>query len=474
VTVVSTWLPARRASRISPMEALHESEATIGSLRSRGIAGGSVLGFGFLVLFTGLFTSVEPGPFSSILFVGLGAAVILIGVTILAPLVARPALKVIGRPFVAVFRVAGKIAQENARKTPRRTSATAGAIMIGVALVALASVMAASIRGTVDDLIDNGIQADLFVQAENQFSFTSFTPELAGRISADEAVTGTTTLRQGLAIVDESETFIAGIEDDFTEFITFDSLVGAFPLSRNGIALDKGSADDDDLALGAEVAMTFPDGQTETFVLEAIYESPGATGYAITQEAFAIHNPSVGDSQIYIQLGAGADLQAAQSRITALAADVPTVEILTLEELRSLAEDQIDQLLNLITGLLGLAVIISLFGVTNTMTLSVFERTHEIGLLRAVGMTRVQTRRMIRTEASIISVFGAVLGVIVGIFFAWAVVQALAEEGFDTFVVPFGNLAIWILLIGVLGVVFALLPAWRASKLNVLEAISYE
>ncbi len=153
---------------------------------------------------------------------------------------------------------------------------------------------------------------------------------------------------------------------------------------------------------------------------------------------------------------------------------MPTAQILTLDELRSQFEDQINGLLGFITGLLGLAVIISLFGVTNTMTLSVYERTHEIGLLRAVGMTRHQTRRMIRMEASIISVFGAVLGVVVGILFGWALIRALADQGFDTFVIPGLTLAMWILAIGVLGVVFALVPAWRASRLNVLEAIAYE
>ncbi len=570
VTIVSAWLPARRAARISPMEALHESETTIGSLRTRGFAGASVLGAGLLLLIVGLFGDVDVGPISGILLVGAGAATILIGVTVLAPLVARPSLRAIGptvreatrfvfQPLLfplalvsapawilfylgwnagaktwsirnggiaarVAFRVAvlsavvwalpysifrllsqrvgwkalwaplvtfwrsefrsywrrathettATIAQENARKTPRRTSATAGAIMIGIALVTLAAVMAASIQGFVSNLIDDGIQADLIVQPENPFQFTSFTPELAERIEADEAVANVTVLRQGLAIVDESEVFIAGVEDDFSQFVVFDSLEGTFELSRSGVALDKPTAENDDLVLGAEIAMMFTDGETETLRLEAIYESPGAAGYAVTIETFAAHNPAVGDSGVYVRLRPGNDVEATQQRLVALAADVPTAQILTLDELRSQFEDQINGLLGFITGLLGLAVIISLFGVTNTMTLSVYERTHEIGLLRAVGMTRQQTRRMIRMEASIISVFGAVLGVVVGILFGWALIRALADQGFDTFVIPGLTLAMWILAIGILGVVFALVPAWRASRLNVLEAIAYE
>ncbi len=590
VTIISAWLPARRAARISPMEALHERESTIGSLRTRGIAGTTVMSAGFLLLILGLFTDVEAGPVSSILLVGLGAAIILIAVTILAPLIARPVLRVLGpvvrfatrfifqpllfplavltiqvwlpyylvwnagardwrRPMdfyeqrvrateplrraiswlamaarsvlwvaalvvswlwalpYAVYRLVtnkvswselwapligfwrnefrsywrrathqttGTIAQQNARKTPRRTSATAGAIMIGIALVTLAAVLAASIQGLVDNLIDDGIDADLIVQPENPFQFTSFSPELADRIADDAAVADSTTLRQGLAIVDETEVFIAGVEDNFSEFVAFDSLEGRFDLGPTSVALDKATADDAGYSLGTTIAMTFPDGTIEMLTLDAIYESPGAAGYAVSLETFAARNPSAGDSQIYIRLLPDQDLLATQERLIDLAADIPSAAILTLDELRSQIEDQINGLLGFIFGLLGLAVIISLFGVTNTMTLSVFERTHEIGLLRAVGMTRQQTRRMIRGEASIISVFGAILGVLVGILFGWALIRALADQGFDTFVIPGVTLTIWIAGIGIAGVIFALIPAWRASRLNVLEAISYE
>jgi putative ABC transport system permease protein len=163
-----------------------------------------------------------------------------------------------------------------------------------------------------------------------------------------------------------------------------------------------------------------------------------------------------------------------QASLTILAEDVPTAQVQTFEELQSDVEQSINQLLNLITGLLALAVIIALIGVTNTMTLSVFERTREIGLLRAVGLSRRQTRRMVRSEASIIAVFGAVLGVTIGLFFAWAILQALNDEGFTAFVIPYGTLALWIVVTALLGIVFAILPAWRASRLDVLKAISYE
>ncbi len=160
--------------------------------------------------------------------------------------------------------------------------------------------------------------------------------------------------------------------------------------------------------------------------------------------------------------------------IDAVAEDYPSVVVQTLEAQSEELQDMIGQILSLLTALLGLTVLISLFGVMNTLLLSVYERTREIGLLRAVGLDRTQTRRMIRSEASIIAVLGAVLGVGLGIFFGWAVVRALSDEGLTGFSVPVPSLLVWIVVTALLAVVFALLPAWRASKLDVLEAISYE
>ena len=177
---------------------------------------------------------------------------------------------------------------------------------------------------------------------------------------------------------------------------------------------------------------------------------------------------------MYVQLAEGVSVDEGLGAVGALAEDIPTVRVQTLAQQGQEIADQINQLLQLITALLAMTVLISLFGVMNTMLLAVFERTREIGLLRAVGLDRAQTRRMIRTEAAIISVFGAVLGVALGTFFAWAVSRALAAEGFTAFVIPVPTLLAWIAITGILGLVFAVWPAWRASRLNVLEAIAYE
>ena len=473
VTVAAAYWPARRAARIAPVEAMRDSgPRPRRDLGRRLSAGTAIVGVGLLSLFAGL-AGFDTG-LPAIAYVGLGAAVMMIGTTVLAPVVARPVTKLLGAPFRRLFPASGGLAGENSRRQPRRTSATAGAIMIGVALVAMASVLVASIRATVDELIDNGIVADLFVQPENQFQLVSFTPQLAERIEADPEVVAVTTLRQSPAIVEEGETFIAAFEPEFQDFVNFTELEGTFDLGLDGIAVDRGDAAANDWSLGSAVDVRFPSGDNRTFTVEAVYAGEGIAGSAISQAALAEVAPDIGDAQVYIQLRDGADLEAAKTRIEALTTDIPNVDVLTLEDLRTSAEEQLGQLLTIITALLGMAILISLFGVTNTMTLSIFERTREIGLLRAVGMTRRQTRGMILSEASIISMFGAVLGIVLGIFFGWSIIRALADEGFNSFAVPWGALAGWVIALGILGVIFALWPARRAARLNVLDAIKYE
>jgi putative ABC transport system permease protein len=473
VTVGAAYYPARRAARISPVEAMRDSAPQPRrDLGRRILVGGAINSVALVAIFAGLAGFEIALP--AIGWVGLGAAALMIGSTVLAPVVASPVTKILGAPLRKLFPASGKLAGENSRRQPRRTSATAGAIMVGVALVAMASVLVASFSATVDEFIDNGIEADLFVQPENQFQLASFTPELAERIAADPDVTAVTTLRQSPAIIDDGETFIAAFEPEFENFITFTELEGTFELSIDGIVVDRGDADSNGWVLGSTVDARFPSGDERTFTVQAIYAGEGIAGSAISQAALAELAPDIGDAQVYIQLADGADIAAAKMRVETLAEDVPNVDVFTVEDLRSSFQDQLNQLLTIITALLGMAIIISLFGVTNTMTLSIFERTREIGLLRAVGMTRRQTRGMILSEASIISMFGAVLGVVMGVFFGWAIIRALADEGLNSFAIPVGTLIGWVLALGVLGVLFALWPARRAARLNVLEAVTYE
>jgi putative ABC transport system permease protein len=477
VTVISAVLPARRASRVAPMAALRTDLVAPPrkALTLRAIVGSTVTAFGLAVLFFGLFVSLEAGP-PEIVYVGVGAGITFIGVSLLSPLVARPAARVIGWPFTKLYRVPGKLAQENAIRAPRRTSATAAALMIGVTLVTLAAVMAASIRGAIDEIIGTGIEADVIIRSTSDFDPTaSFTPELAARAAEDESVDEVSRQQTGFALFNETEAFVYGIEPNYQDFFPPDSSEGVLTPGPGEVVIEKGISEDNELPLGSDLVLAFEATGVQEFKVVGI-----ATGdtwadvIALSQEEWVENYEVESDTQVFVRAASGFTPEEVQQNLTVLAEDVPTAQVQTFDELQSDVEAGINQLLNLITGLLALAVFIALIGVTNTMTLSVFERTREIGLLRAVGLSRKQTRRMVRSEASIIAVFGAVLGIIIGLFFAWAIIQALGEEGFDSFVIPFGTLALWILATGVLGVVFAIFPAWRASRLDVLEAIAHE
>jgi putative ABC transport system permease protein len=258
------------------------------------------------------------------------------------------------------------------------------------------------------------------------------------------------------------------------DFFAFDSLEGTMALGDRGILAPRDLAERNRWTIGTSVELEFEQTGDKRFVVEGIVDGVVYEGMTITRDAFAANFAVSTDSRVYVQLAEGVSAADGLAAVGALAADLPTVDVQTLEQQGQEIADQIDQLLQLITALLAMTVLISLFGVMNTMLLAVFERTREIGLLRAVGLDRPQTRRMIRTEAAIISVFGALLGVGLGVFFAWAVSRALAAEGFTVFIVPVPILIAWIAVIGVLGLLFAVWPAWRASRLNVLEAIAYE
>jgi putative ABC transport system permease protein len=477
VTVISAFLPARRASRVPPIAALREDliAPPRKALTTRAIVGSATTALGLAVLFFGLFVDLDAGP-PAILYVGLGAGIVFIGVSLLSPLFARPVARVIGWPFARLYNVPGKLAQENAIRAPRRTSATAAALMIGVTLVTLASVMAASIRQTVDEIIGSNIEADLVIRSTNDFDPTaSFTPELADRAAQDESVDEVSRLQTGAALFNESETLVTGIEPNYPDFFPAESSEGRLAPGPGEVVIEQGIADASQLLIGSDLQLTFEATGMTTFTVVGIASGATWTDVIAISQGDWIENYEVeSDSQVFVRTAPGFTPEESQARLAALSEDVPTVQVQTFDELQSDAEQGINQLLNLITGLLALAVIIALIGVTNTMTLSVFERTREIGLLRAVGLSRRQTRRMVRAEASIIAVFGAVLGVVIGLFFAWAILQALRDEGFTAFVVPVGTLALWIVITGLLGIVFAILPAWRASRLDVLDAIAYE
>lgn len=484
VTILSSLIPAVQASRVPPVAAMNEGAATPPrkAFTTRAIVGTIVTLAGIGLLLTGLIADI-PGTAGQLSLIGIGAIVIILGAYVLSALFAIPAAQIIGAPFAWVFGASGKLAQRNAGRDPRRVSATSAAIMVGIALITLVSVLAASISGTIDDVLDAGVEADLVVLPTNTFDLSAgFSSEVATDIEALPEVTAVAQVQQGPMIIvtedadgtAEEETFVTGVSDNALDFFDVFAVDGVAIPTENGIVVDINTAEDREWTVGTELNVLFEATGPAILTVEGLVDGAFADGFTLSRAGFEKGLESDADTQVYVQLVDGVSLEDGKAAIEPITAEIPTIEVKTLEEFQSDISGQINSILGLFTGLLALTVIIALIGVTNTMTLAVHERTREIGLLRAVGLDRGQTRRMILTEASIIAAFGATLGVILGIGFAWAVLIPLRDEGFTAFVIPVVSLVIWVAATSILAVLFAIWPSQRAAKLNVLEAISYE
>lgn len=499
VTVGSSLAPARRASRVPIMAALNEDAARPirRSLLKRAVTGGVITAAGVGAAWLGLFGGGGLG-FSAIVWVGIGVGIVFFGMFALSPLFAEPTTSLLGW-ILERTGVAGKLARRNAMRSPRRTAATAGAVMISITLVALASTMSGSLRATIDEVLADNIEADVIITSTNQFDPTAgFTVQLADQIRELGEVGEMTRLQiapvrtfsvQETAagpVENTSDHNITSIEENFALFLPPESSSGTLLPGEGEVVMEESIAADNGWTIGGEATLQFEQAGERTFTLVGTAGGPAWSGLiAVSRSAWPGLFSSPSDSQIYIQAASGVspgDLKAAIEALP-LVDELATVSVQTEEDLQSAAERGINQLLNLILALLGITVIIGMLGVTNTMALSVFERTREIGLLRAVGLDRPTTRWMVRMEAVIVSVFGCLLGVGLGILFGWAIVRSLRDIGITSFLIPWlpgswsvssllGSLLFWVIATAVLGVAFASYPARRAAKLNVVEAIA--
>ncbi len=475
VTAVSALVPGVAASRVPPVAAMSVEAAPPRrrSLRWRAVIGTVVLVAGAALILGGL-NSDTTNTTLALSSVGAGALVMILGAYVLSALAARPVSSIVGAPFARLFGVSGKLAQRNAGRSPRRTSATAAAIMVGTALITLALVLSSSLRAAVDDIFATGITAEVVVMPANQFSITGFPPVLAEDIAALPEVEELTRLATGPVFLADTESFVAAVDDNYTAFFEIRDVVGSPELAPGVALITPGQAESNDWGVGDNNDIVFEATGTQPFTVGGIIDSPALGSLVISRDDFGANFATDADSQLYVRLADGVTPEEGRDAVAAAAEDVPAANVQTAEELVSSISDGVNAILGLVTGLLGIAVLVALIGVTNTMALAVIERTREIGLLRAVGLDRRQTRRMIRYEASIVSMLGALLGVALGIFFGWAIVRALASEGFGILVIPGWTLALAVVVTGLLGVLFAIWPARRAARLNVLEAISYE
>jgi putative ABC transport system permease protein len=478
VTLVSAFVPARRAGRIPPLAAMREAVAlpSARSLRRRAWAGAAVTGTGLGLLALGLTVTIPSEAISPVAVVGAGAGVLFIGVAVLAPTFARPLGRGLGAPLPRVLGATGRMAQENAVRSPRRTSATASALMIGVALIGLVTILAASLRATTDALLEDRFRSDLIVQAAG-FGGTGMSPAVAERLASLPEVASVVRLRQGPVKVGDDLTFLAAANlAEVQRAIRFDVVEGSFQnVGADGMAVSTEEATERGWSLGDTVELTFGRTGTVPMTIGAVYalDGPGS-GLYLDLAGWDANFVERTDQTLFVVFADRDRPEAAREAVEAVALDFPGTAVLDQTEFRKQATDQLNGFVLLVFALLSLALVIAFFGIANTLLLSVSERTREIGLLRAVGTTRRQIRQMVTWEAVIISVFGALLGVAIGIFFGWAVVQALGETAEIVLRIPAGQLTLAVVLAAIAGVVAAVYPARRASRLNVLQAIAYE
>jgi putative ABC transport system permease protein len=467
VTMVSAISPARRAVRIPPVAALAEVQTTLQESSRRRITVGSVIAaLGVVALVGGL-------AGHTIQLVGLGAVGLFIGITMLAPVVARPMSSVIGRPLARMLGVSGRLGRENSMRSPRRTAQTASALLVGLALVSAISVFGASLSRSATSSVDNAISANYIVTVSGAGN-GSFSHSVAGVASTLPGVTAESTVYQGQFEIQHSVSSLTAVSTDHlssTVILRMEHGRGAPALVENELLIDSTTASSDHLVVGSVVPVKFAQTGDTTLKVGGIYQANALIGsYLVGDRYFLEHFNNPLAVAVLIQT---TDSSATTTRaITDGLHAYPNLTIQTRAEFEKSQAAQISQLLGLVYALLALAVLIALIGIVNTLMLSVFERTHEIGLLRAVGMKRRQVRSMIRSESVILSIFGAIIGIIVGTALGVAFASSLKSQGITDIVVPVASLIIFLVLSALLGLAAAGWPARRAARLDVLMAIA--
>jgi putative ABC transport system permease protein len=470
ITVVSSVLPARRASRVAPIEALRDSQdASSAGLGRRFVVGIIVVLLGVGSLAYGLFGT----PDNAAWLIGLGAAITFVGVAVLSPLAAKPLAGAIGAP-VKGRSMPARLGRENAMRNPRRTAATSSALMIGLGLIAMVSILSASLKASFDVALQDTLRADLIITTS---SFTPFSQDVAERARETSGVAAVSQFRQGGFKVAGGDSALTGLDPTTIEQVAGLGISegGLEALGRGEVLVFDQTLADNGWTVGENLPSAFATVGEQALTIGGTFEQNQLVGdYAISLEAFDELFRQQLDTFVFVKLNDGVDPASVRADVESATSEFGNVQVQDQTAFREQQAAFVNQLLGLVTALLAMAVIIALFGIANTLGLSIFERTRELGLLRAIGMSRVQTKRMIRWEAVIIAILGALFGVAIGIFFGWALQQALAPEGVTEFRLPLGQLIFFVIGAGLAGVVTAIVPARRAAKLNVLESISYE
>jgi putative ABC transport system permease protein len=475
VCLGSALLPAARAGRTAPLAALRETAVDAsGASRTRAVTG---MGLAALAVATTL-SGVLVSP--SLWMAGLGAVLALASFVVLGPVASTTAVRVLGGPLDKLRGVTGGLARRNALRSPRRTAATASALMIGVAVVSLFTVFGASLKATMDQTVSRSFAGDVAVSTPSFGAGGSgLSPRLAGAIQRLPEVDTAVGLGKGVAQVGGKGRALT-VTDPIALERTFDlgKVDGSLrELGTDGIAITKAQADKQHLTTGSKAQLTFTDGKKQTFTVRAVYgQSELAGDYVITRAAWAPHRTQDSDTLLAVSFKDGVSTDAGKAAVKKVTAHYGSPEVQTRDEYAQSSAGGIDMMLTLVYALLALAVLIALLGIANTLTLAVHERTRELGLLRAVGQTRSQLRAMVRWESVLVAAFGTVGGLGLGAFLGWVLVKASdgASDSAFAFAIPPVQLAIVALVGLVAGALAGWRPARRAARLDVLRAIATE
>jgi putative ABC transport system permease protein len=479
VTLIASLRPAIKATRVPPIAAVREG-ATLPASRFRRmgpIFSVVTLALGILLLVYGIFGSGLTTA-NRLLALGFGTLILFIGVAVNAKRAVRPLASVLGWPGTRIGGTAGVLARENAMRNPSRTASTASALMIGLALITFVAILGAGLRTSFQDAVDKLFVADYAITAQN--GFDPFSKEADSAVAVTPDVTAVSAIRSGDARVFGDEIFVTAVDPNMAKTIRVDWFKGntSVPskLGRDGAFVDKDYAKDHDLSVGSAIPLETPTGDVVKLRVEGIFDPPnGGSPFGNVTMSTSTFDANYSKPQNIMTLinMKGGITEANTARLDLSVNEFPEAKIQTAEQFKDNQAKMLGTLLNILYALLGLSVIISLFGVVNTLVLSVFERTRELGMLRAVGMTRRQVRSMIRHESIVTALIGGALGITVGFFLAVLTTEALSDEGI-VFAVPWTTLIVFVIATVIAGILAAVLPARRASRLNVLEALQYE
>ncbi|MFD7922327.1 ABC transporter permease [Streptomyces sp. NPDC059740] len=485
ITVLAAWLPARRAARIPPVAAMSSvhATATTKSLVVRNCIGAvlTAAGAATVVAASGMGDHAQL-PMSA------GAGLLMIGVFVLTPLLSRP-LIALASPVLRLFGVAGRLARRNAVRNPRRTAATASALMVGMTLITGLTVLAGSAQQAVSRMATESLRADYVV---SMVSHLSLSPEVAASLAKDPHVTAVSPLRnapaqlasgKGPARRDDEPIYLTGVEGRAMDRLTdldfrsgsFRGLTAPAQGGASGVVVDTATAKEHGWHQGSVFRVTYEDGRSDSLRITGLYRSSDMIrGVLLDDSVLATHQKGATDMQVLVRTAGGAS-QTTKDALEKRLGDNPAVAVQDKQDLAETVAGDVNLMLNMLYGLLGMAVVVAVLGVVNTLAMSVFERSQEIGMLRAVGLEQRGVRRMVRLESLVISLFGGVLGIGLGVFFGWAAGEAVSDS-ITTYVtvLPWGRIAVFLALAAVVGVLAALWPARRATRLNMLAAIRAE